>query len=292
MANSAIAVAGRREANVAARMAARSLLFFRRLRAFVSRDFSLAISYRMDFFMRMLQTVIIVTALFLISFVFRGRVQGAPRQWDDPFAAWITGFALMSYFGCGFSSLANAIRAEQLQGTLENVLMSPIRVPTVIIASSAWEFIQASFFAFLYLFLAWCFFGVQYRGNLILALIVIVLTAMVLQCIGILSASFTLVFKRGDPFGALLATGSFLFSGVLFPTQSLGRAFNIISCALPTTYGLDGVRRVLIEGQGWGQLRCTLFTLAMFLCGLLPFALVLFQAAVRRAKREGSLVQY
>jgi len=198
----------------------------------------------------------------------------------------------MSYFGCGFSSLANAIRSEQLQGTLENVLMSPIRVPTVIIASTAWEFLQASFFAFFYLFLAWCFFGVQYKGNLLLALIVIVLTAMVLQCVGILSASFTLVFKRGDPFGALLATGSFLFSGVLFPTQSLGRTFSIISCALPTTYGLDGVRRVLIEGQGWGQLRGTLTTLVLFLIALLPFALVLFDGALRRAKREGSLVQY
>lgn len=290
--NSATVADEERKADVAAGAAMRTLLLVRRVRGFISRDFSLAISYRMDFFMRMLQTVIIVTALFFISHVFRGRVQGSPRQWDDPFAAWITGFALMSYFGCGFSSLANAIRSEQLQGTLENVLMSPIKVPTMIIASTAWEFLQASFFAFFYLFLGWCFFGVQYKGNLLLALIVIVMTALVLQCVGILSASFTLVFKRGDPFGAILATGSFIFSGVLFPTQSLGRTFSVISCALPTTYGLDGVRRVLIQGQGWGQLRGTLTTLTLFLIGLLPFALALFGGALRRAKREGSLVQY
>lgn len=280
------------ENKLAARAVMKSLMLFRRVRGFITRDFSLAISYRMDFFMRVLQTIIIVTALFFISYVFKGRVEGAPKQWDDPFVAWITGFALMSFFGCGFSSLANAIRSEQLQGTLENVLMSPIRVPTIIIASTAWEFLQASFFAFLYLFLAWSLFGVQYKGNLLLATLVIVMTALVLHCVGILSASFTLVFKRGDPFGAMLATGSFIFSGVLFPTESLGRAFSFISCVLPTTYGLDGVRRVLIQGQGWGEVQGTLATLSFFLIGLIPFSLILFGGALRRAKREGSLVQY
>lgn len=289
-------IAGARDAGglgVLARSVALRLLFLmRRVRAFLARDFTMMVSYRMDFFMRVLQTVIIVTSLFFISYVFRGQAPVGNKQWNDPFAAWITGFALMSYFGCGFSSLVNAIRSEQMQGTLENVIMSPIQVPTMIIASTAWEFVQATFFACLYLFLGWAFFGVQYHGNFFLALLILFLTALVLHSIGILSASFTLVFKRGDPFGATLATGSFLLSGVLFPTQALNGTFHGISCALPTTYGLDGIRRVLIEGQRWSQVRGTLSVLILFLIGLLPFALVVFSGALRRAKRDGSLIQY
>jgi ABC-2 type transport system permease protein len=105
-----------------------------------------------------------------------------------------------------------------------------------------------------------------------------------------------MVFKRGDPFGIFLGTGSALFSGVFFPTQLLsqyaGNAVSNISRILPPTYGLDGIRRVLLEGQGLSQVREPLITLVIFLVILLPFSLWVFGHAVRRAKREGSLIQY
>ena len=150
----------------------------------------------------------------------------------------------------------------------------------------------ATFNSFLYLFFGWLIFDVHFQGNFLLALVLLVLTTLVLACIGILSASFAMVFKRGDPFGILLGTGSALFSGVFFPTQLLGSGFHAVSRALPPTYGLDGIRRVLIEGQGLSQVREPLVTLFIFLVVLLPFSLWVFGRAVRRAKREGSLIQY
>jgi ABC-2 type transport system permease protein len=101
-----------------------------------------------------------------------------------------------------------------------------------------------------------------------------------------------MVFKRGDPFGILLGTGSAIFSGVFFPTQLLGSGFGTISRLLPPTYGLDGIRRVLIEGQGFAEVRAPVFTLLVFLVVLMPFSLWVFSRAIRRAKREGSLIQY
>jgi ABC-2 type transport system permease protein len=172
------------------------------------------------------------------------------------------------------------------------VLVTPISVPTVIVASSAWDFVQATVYSFLYLFFGWLFFDVHYRGNFLLALVFLLLTTLVLACLGILSASFAMVFKRGDPFGIFLGTGSALFSGVFFPVQLLGESFGKVSRILPPTYGLDGIRRVLIEGQGLLEVREPLMTLLLFLIVLLPFSLWVFGRAVRRAKREGSLIQY
>lgn len=272
------------------------LEFLRRVRAFLARDLRLTVSYRMQFFLRILSILIVVTTLFFISKIFAGTTSSQFAQWRDPLAAWLTGLAVLNYFMTGFSSLANAIREEQLQGTLESVLLTPIRVPTMVVASSAWDFVQATFFSFLYLFFGWLFFDVQYRGNVLLALLFLVLTTTVLACLGILSASFTMVFKRGDPFGIFLGAGSALFSGVFFPTELIsqyaGAALGSISRILPPTYGLDGIRRVLIEGQGFSQVREPLFTLLVFLAVLLPFSLWVFGRAVRRAKREGSLIQY
>src|SRR5260370_20799238 len=199
----------------------RIILFLRRVWAFVARDWRLELSYRMQFFLRILSILIVVTTLLFISKIFAGFTDPRFEQWRDPLAAWLTGLAVLNYFMTGFSSLANAIRQEQMQGTLESVLLTPINVPTVIAASSAWDFVQATFFSFLYLFFGWLFFDVHYKGNFLLALFFLILTTSLLASLAILSASFAMVFKRGDPFAIFLGTGSALFSGVFFPTQLL-----------------------------------------------------------------------
>ncbi len=270
--------------------------FVGRVRAFVVRDFQLAVSYRLDFFMRLLSILFVTTTLYFISQIFAAGFDTPYEQWRDPFLAWITALPFLNYFMVGFSSLATAIRSEQAQGTLEGVLMTPINIPTLIVSSSAWDFVQASFHSFLYLFFGSVLFGVQYRGSFLLAVLFLVLTTLVLASIGILSASFAMVFKRGDPFGVIIGTGSALFSGVFFPTQLLskvgGSALGSVSRLIPTTHGIEGIRRVLIQGQGFADVREPLLTLLVFLAVLLPFSLWVFTRAVRRAKREGSLIQY
>lgn len=268
----------------------------RRIFAFVARDFRLFISYRMLFFLRIISVLAIVTTFFFVSKIFGGYIDPQFPEWRDPLASWLTGLAVLNYFTTGFSSLANSIRQEQMQGTLESVLLTPINVPTVIVSSSAWDFLETTFFSFLYLFFGWFFFGVQFRGSFFLAVVFLLLTTVVLACLGILSASFAMVFKRGDPFGIFLGAGSALFSGVLFPTQLLntyaGPKLASISLILPATHGLQGIRQILLEGHGLSQVTRPLFTLLGFLVVLLPFSLWVFGRAVRRAKREGSLIQY
>jgi ABC-2 type transport system permease protein len=267
-----------------------------RIYAFLVRDFRLFVSYRMQFFLQIFSILIVVTTLFFISKIFAGFTDTRFTQWRNPLAAWLTGLAVLNYFMTGFSSLANAVRQEQMQGTLESVLLTPINLPTVIVASSAWDFVQATFFSSLYLIFGWLFFNVQYVGSFLLAFVFLILTTLVLACLGILSASFAMVFKRGDPFGVFLGTGSALFSGVFFPTQLLtdyaGPTLGGISRLLPPTYGLQGIREVLIEGRSLFEVKEPMITLLVFLAVLLPFSLWVFGRAVRRAKREGSLIQY
>jgi len=268
----------------------------RRIYAFIARDFRLFVSYRMQFLLRILSILTVVTTLFFISKIFAGFTDPRYSQWRDPLASWLTGLAVLNYFMTGFSSLANSIRQEQVQGTLESVLLTPINLPTIVVASSAWDFLETTFFSFLYLFFGRVFFNVHYRGSFFLALMFLLLTTLVLASLGILSASFAMVFKRGDPFGIFLGAGSALFSGVFFPTQLLrdyaGPNLGRVSLILPATYGLDGIRQVLIEGHDLMQVKDPLITLLIFLVLLLPFSLWVFGRAVRRAKREGSLIQY
>ena len=262
-----------------------------RMRAFVIRDFQLAISYRLAFFFRIVTILIVVTIAYYISRTFMAQAE-IFSNWRDPLAAWITGLAVLNYFMTNFSSLANAIRSEQLQGTLESVLMTPISVPGLIVASSALDFIQATLFSSLYLVFGAVFFGVTYQGNYLLAFLILILTTMVFASLGILSASFAMVFKKADPVAILLGTGTAVFSGVFFPPQLLPGSMQQISKILPATYGLTAIRGVLIENNGLNEARGPIITLLTFLVVLLPLSLWIFSRAVRRAKREGSLIQY
>ena len=66
--------------------------------------------------------------------------------------------------------------------------------------------------------LAIAVFGMQLGDiNWLGALLVFLLTAMCFLSIGILSASFIMVYKMGNPFGWLFGSVSGLLGGVFFP---------------------------------------------------------------------------
>ncbi len=269
----------------------------RRIKAFIIRDFQLAISYRFEFFIKILWILGITTTFYFISRLANsGFIDFRYPNWQNLLPAWLIGLAVLNYFLVGFGALAHAIRQEQMQGTLESVLLTPINVPTVIISSSAWAYVEATFYSFLYLFFGWFFFNVQYKGNFLLAALFLVLTTLCLACLGILSASFAMVFKRGDPFAVLLGAGTALFSGVFYPKEmlqeELGGAGNALSAINPSTHGLDGIRSILIQGKTFADVQPQMLVLLGFLVVLLPFSLWVFSRAVKRAKREGSLIQY
>jgi ABC-2 type transport system permease protein len=95
----------------------------------------------------------------------------------------------------------------------------------------------------------------------------------------------------------LLGVGSAMFSGVFFPKEMLQQALGetggkVISFLIPATHGLDGIRAVLIQGKGLSEVQGPLFTLLIFLAVLGPFSMWIFAGAIRRAKKEGSLIQY
>ncbi len=270
---------------------------FRRIKAFIIRDFQLAISYRFEFLIKILWILGVSTTFYFISRLANtGFIDFRYPNWQNLLSAWLIGLAVLNYFLVGFSSLANAIRQEQMQGTLESVLLTPINVPTVIISSSAWAYVEATFYSFLYLFFGWAFFNIQYKGSFILAAVFLLLTTLSLACLGILSASFVMSFKRGDPFAVFIGVGTALFSGVFFPKEmlqeELGNTGSVLSAINPSTHGLDGIRSILIQGKTFGDVESQLFVLIGFLAVLLPFSLWIFSRAVQRAKREGSLIQY
>jgi ABC-2 type transport system permease protein len=109
---------------------------------------------------------------------------------------------------------------------------------------------------------------------------------------GVLSASFVMVFKRGDPIGPLVSVMFFLLGGVIYPVKVLPGWLEVISFLLPITHAVSALRAILLQGHGFAHVAGHLLVLLGYAVLLVPLSLFAFSAAVRRATRDGTLLQF
>jgi ABC-2 type transport system permease protein len=172
------------------------------------------------------------------------------------------------------------------------MLVTTTPTGTIVLGSALWEFLMTSIKVVAYLAVG-MLFGVHLRFESILpCLLVLALTILAFSGIGILSAAFVFYLKRGDPITYLVSSASALFGGVFYPTEDMGSVINGLSKLLPITYALRALRRALLKGSSFADLLPDIGMLALFVVVLLPLGALAFRFAVRKARQEGSLVQY
>jgi ABC-2 type transport system permease protein len=262
--------------------------------AFLKRDTIEETSYRLSFLYRF------VGILFsAIMFYFIARLLGTSASpylseyGGEYFPFVLIGIAFYRYLGVSLSTFAGTIRDGQVTGTLESMLVTPTRITSVLVYSSLWGYLYATYEVLLYLLLGVILFGVHMgAANLFSVLVVLVLTILSFSSFGILSAAFVLVYKRGDPINYLFGTLSSLLGGVYYPISVLPGFLQSCSALLPVTYALRAMRHALLQGMSVGQLGFDLAILSLFAILGLPVSLWIFQRALHRAKAEGTLLQF
>lgn len=85
---------------------------------------------------------------------------------------------------------------------------------------------------------------------------------------------------------------NWLLGGAYYPVEILPRWLHVLSYVLPITYSLKGLRLALLSGAGFRQLSPYFLTLILFIVVLMPFSLVSFSFAVKKAKEDGALIHY
>ncbi len=265
----------------------------RALGAFLKRDFLIEVSYRTSFVLQFFGIAFTVLIWYFIA-----GVVSAPRttpglEGVDYFAYVLLGLAFYHYLSSAMMSFAGKIRSEQTTGTLEAMLMTPTSTGTIVLGSALWDFILTSFKVLVYLAVGRIFFGVALRLDSVLpSLLILGLTVLAFSGIGILSAAFVLYLKRGDPITYLVASASALLGNVFYPSEDMWPLLRTLSRFLPITYALHGLRRALLRGSRLADLLPDIEALLLFVVVLLPLGILAFRFAVRKARQEGSLVQY
>jgi ABC-2 type transport system permease protein len=110
--------------------------------------------------------------------------------------------------------------------------------------------------------------------------------------LGIISASFIMVFKMGDPLGWAFGSVSALFGGMFFPVAVLPGWIRWLAYLLPTTYSLEGMRKSLLVSSSFSDIFPNILALLLFSAVLFPLSLQVFRLSLAKAKKDGTLTHY
>jgi ABC-2 type transport system permease protein len=269
-------------------------LLFRKTFAFVRRDFQIESSYKMNFVMTAVDSVMIV-----IFFYFLNRLiapGGAPyisRYRGDYLSFAVIGVAFARYFQLTLRMFSDSIRGAQVSGCLEAMLSSQTDSLSIVLMSSLYGLISGAVQPLLILVFATVVMGVDLsHANILSASLVLAFSILTFVAFGVLSAATILWLKKGDPLAWILGGMGALLGGAYFPVEVLPDWLQKISFLIPTTYSLDALRLTLINGYPLEKVAGQTLTLGLITAVTLPASLIIFTAVVRKGRLEGTLTQY
>ncbi len=262
--------------------------------AFLKRDFSQELSYRLSFVMQLGGIFFNIAIFYFMARLFGTAVAPQLQAYGgDYFSFVLIGLAFTGFLGLSLSSFAQSIREGQMMGTLEIMLLSPTRLSAILISSSLWAYLMTTVRVVIYLLVGAFIFGASLgQANIPAAILILLLSIASFSGIGIMSAAVVLLVKKGDPVAWVLGSASSLLAGVYYPVSVLPGWLEPLSRVLPLTYGLDAMRLAMLRGHSISDLRSDIFALLGFTIILTPLAFLVFRKALKRAKKEGSLIQY
>jgi ABC-2 type transport system permease protein len=143
------------------------------------------------------------------------------------------------------------ITREKEFGTMEVLLVSPLRPVQIILGKVMPYFILSFINVILILLLSWLVFGLPVKGSLVLLLAECMLYIMMSLSLGILISTVSKNMQQAifiSLIGLMLPT--VLLSGFIFPIENMPKIYDYISSILPPRYFIIIIKNIMIKGTG------------------------------------------
>jgi len=269
--------------------------------AMVRKELITMARYPVNFIASFAQVFIIVTIFTMAGAMFFKAPAGQQGLEDpgtgSPSGVVVYGFILYMFLSDTFWTIGVNIRREQVQGTLEQLYLSPAskfaslvsRVTTILVWTGLLSIVGAAVMAFL--------IGDLPFKNPGLGVYLLVMTLLGTFGMGFAFAAMTFYLKEtANTIANLLQFALIVLCAIFFPFSALPDAIVFMSRLLPPAYAVDAFRSALMGfPPGFPELATfpvefvivTLFGVLMPLIGYL-----LYRRAEDAARRDGSLSVY
>ena len=260
-----------------------------KLRAVASRDLQTQTSYHFNLLLRFGSLGLAMASFFFVSQLVDEAPELATYR-GGYFEFVLVGMMVTSFTLVGLRTFAQSIGAEQGSGTLEILLASPMRVGNLLAGALVVPLALTALEIVFYLILGIGIVGVGFSlVGALLALPLLILTVATFCGLGILSAAFIVLTKRGDPITFAVAQGTTFLGGAYFPVDLMPEPLQLLARLTPAYYGIKGVRDALLSASGPAELFDEFSALVAFTAVLLPGSLWLLSRALRVARITGTL---
>jgi len=143
------------------------------------------------------------------------------------------------------------IAREKEMGTMEILLVSPLKASHIIVGKVAPYLLLSIIDAIVVVFLGNVVFGVPIRGSIVLLAFLVILYITMALSLGILISTVAnsqqvALFISG--FALMLPT--MLLSGFIFPIENMPLPLQIISNFMPPRWFIDALKQVMLKGNG------------------------------------------
>jgi ABC-2 type transport system permease protein len=166
---------------------------------------------------------------------------------------------------------AFAVVREREQGTLEQIIVTPIRPWELMLGKILPYTMIASIAATVALVAGRLLFGVEVAGNLILLALLSILFLLGSLGMGLLISTVSQTQAQALQMAMFVALPSILLSGFLYPRETMPFIIRQLGLLTPMTYYLQILRGIMLKGVGLATLWPAVWPLALF--GLTVFVL-------------------
>ena len=182
---------------------------------------------------------------------------------------------------CAMMTSISIVR-EKEKGTMEVLLVSPVRPLMVIIAKAVPYLILAFGILITILLMARFVLGVPLAGSLFWILAVSTLYILLALSLGLLISNVAQTQLVALLMSAMvLLMPVVMLSGMLFPVESMPQVLQWLAAVVPPRYYIEAMRKLMIMGVGFGEVAREVAVLAGMTVVLLAIALKKFDVRLR-----------
>ena len=203
------------------------------------------------------------------------------------------GIAISSFLAVGLSRLMTVIRQEQVQGTLEALLLTPTAWSTIEIGSAFYDILYVPVRTAVFLGLTALLFDADYHlAGVAPAAAVLLAFIPFVWGLGVISAAATLTFRRGAGGVGFVVSIATVGSGAYFPLSVLPAWVQSVAAYNPVAIAVTAMRESLLGGSTWIDVWPSVVRLIPMSVLAMILGAVAFRAAIARERRRGTLGLY
>ncbi len=188
----------------------------------------------------------------------------------------VPGFGAFLLYGIALKLTAFAVVRERESGTIEALLVTPIRPIELMIAKMIPNLCVAVLDLIITFSVGMLVFGVPFRGSLLLFAVLASLFAIGSLGLGLAISSISQTQVQANQLASLMNITVMFLSGFLFPLATLPPLLRMFGYVMPMTFFLPIVNGIIAKGVGMNDLwtpvlSLAALTVAIFIFGALAF---------------------